>query len=560
MNLILNRPRLVIAVTALITLFFALQLPRAQLDNDVMSFVPATHPEKMAMDEIHDTYDATIPMSVGIEFSYGTIFSAEAVELVRALTEALESLEDVRSVTSLTNADYIEGVDGGMRVTSLVADDFSGTTGEIEELKRRVLSWELYDNSLYSRDFRATQILVGLPYRIDADTREAAYYRIRDILRQHEQPGVNFYFAGDPVIAVLLSASMRSDLLVLIPLVVVVVLTALFLFFRRTGGVLLPIITVLVSSVWTIGAMALLGIALTMVATVIPVLMVAVGSAYGIHIVNHYYRTLDGENAPVDADRHKQIIEETLRTVGKPVLMAGLTTIIGFGALTTSQVGPMRSFGVFTAFGVATALLVALTLIPSLLLARGPGATRRRPASAESGEFSDSPGTARDTTGVFLLGLYTILSRGRWRVLFLALVAGSLAVWGTSRVVVDNELIMYFKGDTEIRRADEFLRRAFGGTRTFNIEVIGEEAAALTNPEILQAMDDLARYLVASWPEEVPKVLGYQNFIMRMNQVMHVDEPPPGSRVSRASPHPLREPIPFWRLGRDLADEGSRDG
>ncbi len=520
MHRLFRFPRLIVALILAVTVFFAFHLPDAELDNNIFSFVPNDHPDNLAMDEVEEVFGTTVPMAVGIEFPRGSIFDVTAVQLVSELTEAFEELENVGEVTSLSNMDYIEGTEEGMEVMPLLSG-FEGTEQEIREVKNRLLSWEIYDNFLYSDDFRATQILIGVDLDIGADRREQLYFDVKGILADYQAPEVDFYLAGEPVISVLLSTNMRSDLATLIPLVLVVVLVVLYAFFRRIGGVLLPTITVVVSAVWTIGAMALLGVSLSLVATVIPVLLVAVGSAYGIHVVNHFYEELPSPE-PQGA------VLRTLKAVGRPVLLAGVTTVIGFGALATSEVEPMRSFGIFTAFGVAVALVVALTLIPALLLL-WPPKTGRAPRKAS--------GRAEERA----LRYSALLIRRRGPILAGALVVSVVAAWGASRLVVDNELIGYFTPASEIQVSDRFLRERFGGTRTFDIEVAGEKNGALTQPEVLIAMDRMARYLTERYPEKIARIVGYPTFVKRMNQVMHVGSPAPvagGETVAPASDPP----------------------
>ncbi len=524
----IRHPWLVIVVMLLITVLFALQLPKTQLDNDVFTFVPDDHPDNVAMDEVEEVFGITVPMSVGIEFLRGSIFDPDSVALVRELTQTFEGLENVGDVTSMTNIDYIVGDRDGMQVTNLFSD-FNGSSQDAREAKERLLSWEMYRNFLYSDDFRSTQILIGVDLDLDADAREALYFAVKDVLATKRSPGVNFYVAGEPVISVLLSTNMRGDLATLIPLVVVVVLVVLLLFFRRLGGVILPTLAVVISSIWTVGAMAFLGISLSLVATVIPVLLVAVGSAYGIHVVNHYYRSLDAGRGALTSEENIRAIEDTRLHVGKPVLLAGVTTIIGFGALTTSEVGPMRSFGIFTACGVAVALAVALTVIPALLVLL-PG-KRRAPMGGHGG--------ATDATLHLLAG---VVREARYGVLVLTAIVAATAAWGASKLVVDNELIAYFAEDTEVKVSDRFLRDRFGGTRTFDIEVSGDEAESLTRPEILLAMDRLESYLEERYPERVARVAGYTTFIKRMNQVMHVGEPPPHQPAAAPSSEEIPRP------------------
>ncbi|MEX2443164.1 MAG: efflux RND transporter permease subunit [Alkalispirochaeta sp.] len=532
MKYILRAPLLIVIVILAITAFFAAMLPRVELDNDVMSFVPENHPAKEAFERLDEIYDTDLSIVVAIHNPRGPILTADGVEHIRRVTDRIEEIENVTGVQSLTSIDYIDGDEEGMTVEELAAG-FDGTTAAVDQLRRRLRSWEAYDGALVSDDFHSSQLVVEVPPNLDAAPRQEVYSSILDILDELEAElngTYEYYVAGEPAITVLLSANMQSDIITLIPIVIVVVLLSLLLFFRRLGGVVLPMITVLISTVWTIGLMALLGVKLSIVATVIPVLMIAVGSAYGIHIINHYYDEVARRGGVPEREGRREIVLATLRRVGVPVFMAGVTTIVGFGALATSEVAPMRDFGIFTAVGVAVALLVALTLIPALLIlsrVSGRGHTLNQEGSAEA--------TSLIPRG-YLVTLYRFFGRRKRRILIAAVILAGVAAWGSSMLVVDNQLISYFKRDTDIRRADEFLREHFLGTRSFDINVSGESPGDLTRPEILTAMDGLAAYLEEY--EQVSQVMGYTDFIKRMNQMMNIGVPAPGYERGADSPAP----------------------
>ncbi len=163
---------------------------------------------------------------------------------------------------------------------------------------------------------------------------------------------------------------MKSDLARLIPFVIIVVLISLFICFRTSGGVILPVITVLISTVWTVGLMALFGIYFSLVSTTLPVLLIAIGSAYGIHLINDYYEELNKDRHDFTKEEHSRIIHDSIHKVGKPIVLAGLTTVAGFGSLATSPIIPLKHFALFSSIGVLAALVVTMTLIPSLLLIR----------------------------------------------------------------------------------------------------------------------------------------------------------------------------------------------
>jgi len=513
-KIILASPRFVVLIIAGLTVFFALQLPKTRLDNDLETFIPRDNPAYLAYKEMEGAFGEEMALSVVLRAREGSFFTGPRLRTLTALTEKLEDLLYVDSVTSLTNTDYIQGtVDGFQVVPVLDPDGFGGSPGEIDELKERLLSWNLFERSLYSPDFRAVQVLVILEPGLPEALREVVYRGTLDLVREAAGDGMDYYIAGNPAITVLISSNMRSDLAVLIPLVAVTVLVSLFLAFRRPGGVILPMVTVLTASIWTLGLMALLGISLSMIATVIPVMMIAVGSAYGIHIVNHYYDDTGSREGPLEDRAVAASLERTLAVVGRPVLLAGLTTMAGFGSLAVSRVIPIREFGIFTTFGVASSLLVSLTLIPALirlqggrsLSGRGPVRRRKR-----------SPRTP------FLYRPYLFLVGKPRRLPLLILAFLLLGGIGASRLVIDNVMVEYFKKGTSIRRADDFLRRNFSGTRSFSVVVTGPHRGSLTDPEALAAMDGLARMLREEVPE-VAKVISFSDFIRRMNLVLHQD-------------------------------------
>lgn len=161
---------------------------------------------------------------------------------------------------------------------------------------------------------------------------------------------------------------MLSDLVCLIPLVVLVVLISLFLSFKTLSGTLLPCITVVMASIWTCGFMALLNVKFSILSSVIPVVLVAIGSAYGIHVLTHYYAELKKVPGDITREKHIEIIQNGVKEVFVPVMLAGFTTIVGFISLVTSPIEPLHSFAVFNSLGVFISLVLSITFIPAMLL------------------------------------------------------------------------------------------------------------------------------------------------------------------------------------------------
>ena len=83
-------------------------------------------------------------------------------------------------------------------------------------------------------------------------------------------------------------------------------------------------------------------------------------------------------------------INDMLKNMWKPVVMTSITTSVGFISLLTSQVYPIKYFGIFTAFGVLAAMLFSLTLIPAGIMIFGLPKVKK----AKIKQANDKPGFA----------------------------------------------------------------------------------------------------------------------------------------------------------------------
>ena len=515
MKKLFRHPAIIIIAISLITIFFGIQLFNVKLDNDITRFIPDDNPEKIKFGEVEEQFGDQMTMVIGLKSRDRSVLSPENINAVRELSDKLKEIQWVNEVLSITSADVIVGSGDGMSVEPLLPEGFTGKPNEIDEFKSRLMSWDLYRQSLISGDFSATQIALTMKSEIIHQSGDF-YDLIKQTVAGVDLNGMETFIAGQPVINATLTNNMKMDLAFLIPFVIVVIVFILIVSYRRPGGVILPLLTVIVSVIWTIGLMSLLHVSLSIVSTVIPVLMVAVGSAYGIHIITHYYDDIAKMKNHPGREEHDELIFETLRKVGPAVILAGLTTIAGFGALSFSQLQPMRSFGVFSAVGVLNALIVSLLLTPAILIIRHKP-LKTAAAGSSKAEKVSSGGTA----------YVKFISRKKTILLVTALLF-ALGIAGAFQVVTDNNMIKYFKDNTEIARADKFLNEEFSGTQTFSVVVDGKEKGAILDPEVLAAISDLGDYLKSNY-EEIGQTISIADMVKRMNKVMHWEDPAPAA-------------------------------
>ncbi|MCX7028064.1 MAG: MMPL family transporter [Spirochaetes bacterium] len=551
-----KRPWLIVTVIGVITVFFALQLPKAEIDNNNFRFVPEKDPERLTAKKIDDIFGGQIMILVGLERKSGTILDADFIGKLRSLSAKISDIKNVDSVSSIVSTTYIDGVGDSIVASPLLPEDFKGTKAELSSLKERLLSWDVYRRALISDDFSSTQVVVSL--RVGTDKAGtplviACYNSIKRLAYETGFESTNVYMAGLPVLSAEVSTATSRDLFFLVPLVVIVLLAVLFLSLKRLSAVFLPLLTVLISAVWAVGAMPLFGVKLTILSTVLPVILIAVGSAYGIHVVSHYYDEI-AKRGSLSGEEHKDLVFAVMKRIGWPVFLAAATTFVGFVSFCFTSVVPIFDFGIFSSFGVLVAFIVAVTFIPAIFLIRGP--EKAQPKSW--GKHIVVVG--ENTVDAAIADAFGVITRKRRTTITATVLIVIVSLFGLSQVVIDNVLVEYFKPDTEMVRADKFIREKFGGTKDVSIVVTGEKPGDVLRPDVLSAMDGLSTYLTDQVPE-IGKTIGFTDTIKRVNQVLNVDADPAGlPKKAAAQTAPVSsagESEPAFGFGFDVPAETS---
>ncbi|MDR1894762.1 MAG: MMPL family transporter [Spirochaetales bacterium] len=517
MDRFFKRPWLIVAVIGLITLFFSLQLLRVEIDNNNINFLPADDPAVILSERIDDLFGGSLSLIVGLERPYGTVFDPGFLADLKGFVEALEEIPLVSQINSFISMDYITGRDGGIVITGLMEKDWGGTAAEVAELKRRLASWPLMQTMLVSEDLTSTMITITfpLPQSAAVDTVVAeAVAEIREAARCFDDQ-TRVYWTGYPLMISEVTAALVDDLTLLVPLVILVVLGVLFFSFRRLSGIVLPLLTVIVAVIWTVGLMPLFQVKMTVISTLVPVILVAVGSAYGIHVVTHYFH--DMTNRLLTPEEHRDLVFALIRKIMKPVFLAALTTFGGFISFLFASVTPMRNLGVFAAVGVMIAFAVAVTLIPALLLIRGP---RKTP-------LKEKKAAAEDRLSLAIGGAFFAASRKRGLVIFICALGAVLSFSGLSKLIIDNVMLEYFNPKAELVRSDRFIGEKFTGSTVIDIILEAESSEVLLAPDVLGPLDKLMTFLNERVPE-VGAAVGFTDMIKRINQVWNAEESPAG--------------------------------
>jgi predicted RND superfamily exporter protein len=448
---------------------------------------PSTEPMLRARDPARDAYTAAV-RDFGddeifvIAMETPDAFTAGSLGALRRVSDRIAALREVREVKSLVHVTSFRWVpsEEWIEVRPLI-EDIPTDPGELAALRERALADPLYRKTLVSADGRTAALNVSFHEMTDRELIAADLDgRIQAILDDETRDGQRFHVAGRPHVKSRVYHQMLRDLALLVPLAVAAIAAVLTVSLGSWRGVVLPLASVLVATLWTFGAIALLGRPLTILTVILAPNLIAIGSVYGVHVIARYQE--EARAAPDSATAALRCLEH----VRTPVLISGLTTAIGFAALLVTDVPAVFELGAFSVLGVACVTLLSITAVPAAL-ARLP-----LPSPAREPRIVQRASRRVQAAIAAVLAAFNHSSTRHSRAAITAFcLAALVAAAAVPRVRIDTDYLTFFDESSRVRRDFEAVNRLLAGAVPIYVVIDGDAPGALREPAALRAVERL---------------------------------------------------------------------
>lgn len=484
----------IITIVAVATAFLGFQLKDLQINADIISSLPDDDPDAALLKNIGERFGGNNMGVIILETD--NIYRTEVLEHIRAITDSVSMIDGVSSVTSLTNIINIKGDEYGIEIGKLVDEyEIPQSQEELDLLRENVMAKEMYRGSVVSEDGTTTLIVFTLLE--EANVGEIA----KQVIQKTEslQLPEKVYFIGSPMLVNYISDLMRDDLVKLLPIAFILIALILLISFRSFKGVALPLLTAVIAVVWTLGIMSLLGYKMSMISNNIPIILLAVGSAYAIHVLNRVNQVLEKDT--------RKAVGIALAYVMIPVILAAMTTIIGFVSfIFGAYLEMIVDFGIFTALGTFFACLLSLFFVPALITAF---AIEKRNDITLQNKLRKSVLSQNVLAPVknllFTHPKYVLTS---WSVLIL------LSFGGIFLIKRSVDIQEYFRKGNPTRLAEQIMVEKFGGTKPIFVLFKGD----MQSPEVLKTMMRTGEYMKQS--PEIYTTQSVADLIADINEVL----------------------------------------
>ncbi len=427
-----------------------------------------------------------------------------AIEDVAYLQDMIIRAAPVIRIRSIANVENIELNGETLDIHDLMEAVPESDKG-IAKLENEAYDNNLFIDSLISVDRKSTMIQIELSVdEEDSYKLQKMYSIVLDIVDKFESED-SFHVAGYATYLAAITEIVEKDNNKFFPFVVLVVALLLYASFRRWQGVWIPLIISVVTLIWTMGTVNLLGFKLNIITNMIPVFLIAISVADAIHFLSSYYKAAESSSKT-------EAVAKSLDHLMVPMLLTTVTTFFGFIALSVSNLSFIREFGIFVAIGVLFAFVITVTLLPLLL----PFLKTPQKSIAESNQ--NSMLRMIDKFGLSLNRL-SAARPGIVFAIFSTLVIG--AGWFASQIVVDNENIASFSESTRVRQDHKVLNTHFGGTLPVSIWFETESKDTMKTPEMMALVRDIQKRVQSH--ETIGYTISYVNYLDRIHEVMSGD-------------------------------------
>ncbi len=507
-RLLLRLRWLVLAIVLAATGVFGYFASTVQVTSPVIDLFPSTHPYVETFVKYSEVFGGASRVVIQLEVAEGDIFTPETLQKVQRITKELELLPGINNyqVLSLAQRKIKElkvDAERGFRAVPLMWPDVPETAEACEELRQRVYKNRRIHGTLVSLDDKATLIVAGF-FEKKLDPLDA-YERIEAIVAKERDANTDIQVIGRPVLLGQIM-SQYSQLIWLFALTVGSILLVLMLYFRDLRGVLVPFVTAIVSAVWGIGFLGMLGVNFDPLVIVVPFIISARALSHSVQLVERYIEEYFERKDKVEA------AAATFAGLFKPGWLAIVTDAAGVLLVLLTPIPLLQKLALMGGFWVLSILISDMILNPILL------SVLPAPKVPEEPKIGLLERTLGRVAG-------WCVGPQRWVILAVTLVIFAVGFLFARTLVVGDVHpgTPMLWPDSKYNLDTDRIAEKFRNTEEFTVVVEGEARDAIKNPTVLRTMEAFQRHMEGI--DEVGATTSLADLLPGIISILHGSDP-----------------------------------
>jgi predicted RND superfamily exporter protein len=497
---IMQHPRWTMFLLLLPTIWLAHFFLTIGFDTNLGSAIPQQDPARQTFEKFQAEFGSDNISLIAIPDE--NMFNNQTLSMISTITDQIAANSDISQISSLTTVKAISSADDSINIRPLIPASLPLSADQLAALQAHAKTQRFITQEVLAPDAGMSAIVIKKGSSLeDERTIQAFAKQIRDIVAAANAGKQRVIFAGLAFLREAARGYLKDDLRWILPLAFLTMLALLFIFFRTWLGVLLPILIVVLSLIWSLGLIKACGRNLSIFMSMLPLMIMVLGVSDSIHIISDYRQRCQA------GSDHGQALRQTFQHMFWPCLVNSITAAAGFFSLITSSSDLVRDFGLFGALGIL--LAVGLTFV--VLLALLPADKANAPVSRL---WNWLPRLGQQP----IQQLSLVISRYPRLITVTTLLLSGIGIYGILGLRVESNIIRYFKADAEVRVSLEEIEAQLGGINTINI-VIQPGADGINSPEFLRKIETLHSFLAKQ--AIVDQVASIAELLKFTNQILH---------------------------------------
>lgn len=473
-----KRRVLVTLFLLVITAFAGAGMLRLQVDTGIDSLIPAGDPSRLVYQKVMGEFGTDNKTIIYIKDQ--NLWTPEKLARIEQLHFSIENIDGVSRVDSLFSLHTLNGVAGKVVSRPLLLAS-PKTEEEALDAKKRALANPLYQGNFFSNDGKVTAIIVSVLDKDNGNDFSRAFYTaLEEQIKVHRAEFEHMVQVGPPRINAELKNSLYEDFVLLGPLSVVILVVSILIFMRSWLSAMVPLVTSVLTIIWTFGMLGWVGIPLNILSAMIPSLIIVIGSTEDTHMMAAFLRGL--AEGPAENSR-REAIKYMAKHIGLPMILTVLTTTLGFASNLLSDIGLIQHFSIAATFAMLANGFITILVMPLMLSLFGK---HKNPVSGKE--------TKRMPDRIMSVFRY---SQERFPISILVVTAVLCAffIFQASKLYVTNDPLSYFPNDRPLIQDAKRIHEDLAGIKIFFISLKSKQGKAFQEPKNIQKLVDIQNFL-----------------------------------------------------------------
>lgn len=354
---------ILLIVTGSITGFMGYKASKIEITYDFLKVVPQDDVDMIYFKEFYKMFgeDGNI-MVIGVQDP--KLFKLETFNKFYDLCYSIQKSEGVNDAISLPTIKMLtkDTINSKLDVKSVFTRKPT-TQHELDSMMQLANDQLFYKGLIVNPNTNAALIAVSIDSKqLNSNNRQKVVSNILDLSAKFKnETNVETHFAGLPYVRTIMVRDVQAEFKLFLFLSILVTSLILYFFFRNLYAVFFTFLVIIVTVVWTMGTIVLLGYKVTLLTGMLPALIIVIGIPNCIYMYNKYHQEYRKHGNKIKA------ISRIVEKIGFLTFMTNMNTAVGFLVLYFTNIIIIKEFGLVAGLISAATFVITLVVVPTLL-------------------------------------------------------------------------------------------------------------------------------------------------------------------------------------------------